>query len=216
MKKSTEVLGLKVMGIKEGCDKGVIADIVINAQAKKADYLILKDSRGYGFYGMNFSDLLGIGADYAVTASIGNIKKLYESKELLEAAEKGFYLMGATVLSSAGNIIGAVKDFSLDAKTGALDKVYLDNGMEFFADKILSLAGSTVFLALENEEFAPAQPSLSEIEESSVKFLLGKTVTSDVVSDDNAYTVMAGTELTQDVLNEAARHDLLLTLTLNV
>jgi|GEM_PF-6674011 len=216
MKKLTEVLGLRVMGIKEGRDKGIINDVVINASEKRVDILILKDSRGYGFYGLAFGEVLGIGADYAITASIEKIKKLYESKELLEVTEKGFYLQGATALSSAGDILGTVSDFGFTPKTGAIEKLYLENGAEFSADKIAVLAGNTVFLNLGDDVFTPAEPKLSDIEESSVKFLLGKTVKTAVTSDDGAFTAEEGTVLTEDILAEAARHDALLTLTLNI
>ncbi len=216
MKKSTEVLGLKVMGIKEGRDKGIIQDIVINAAEKSVDYLILKDSRGYGFYGINFKDVLGMGADYAITATIENVKKIYESKELLEVTEKGFYLLGATALSSVGDIIGEVSDFSFNPKSGAIEKLLLSNGNEFLSDKIAALAGNTAFLNLGDAEFAPEESAYSEIEEDSIRFLLGKAVKTAVTSEDGKFTVSAGTELTQEILKQAAAHDALLTLTLNV
>ncbi len=216
MKKATEILGLKVMGIKEGRDKGVIQDIVINAAEKSVDYLVLKDSRGYGFYGLAFKDVLGMGADYAITATVENVKKLYESKELLEVTEKGFYILGATALSSAGDIIGEVNDFGFHPKSGAIEKLFLSNGTEFLGDKVVSLAGNTAFLNLGEAEFAPEQPAYSEIEEDSIRFLLGKFVKTAVTSDDGAFTVEPGTELTRGLLEQAAAHDALLTLTLNV
>lgn len=215
MKKSTEVLGLKVIGIKEGTDKGVIQDIVIDAEGKKISHLILKDSRGYGFYGLAFGEVMGIGADYVIVPTISGVKKLYESQELLEVIEKGFYLLGATVLSSGGDIIGEVKDFSFNPKGGALERIMLNNGEDFPAEKIASLAGSTVFVNLGD---APSEHVLPEegIEADSVRFLLGKTLRSAVVSEDGAFVAEAGTLLTEEVLGEASKHDALLLLTLNV
>lgn len=218
MKKATEVLGLKVMGVKEGRDKGVIQDIVINAAKKSVEYLILKDSRGYGFYALAFKDVLGAGADYAVTASIENVKKLYESKELLEATEKGFYILGATVLSNTGDIIGEVADFCFSMKSGQLEKVILDNSTEFTFAQIETLAGSTVFIRLDDAHFEAAteDPKLSAIEGESIKFLLGKTVKSRTESEDGKFVVEESTVLTQSILDEAVKHDAILLLTLNV
>ena len=215
MKKSTEVLGLKVIGIKEGTDKGVIQDIVIDAEGKRISHLILKDSRGYGFYGLSFAEVLGIGADYVIVPTISGVKKLYESQELLEVIEKGFYLLGATVLSSGGDIIGEVEDFAFNPKGGALGRIMLNNGADFPAEKIESLAGSTVFINLDD---APIENALPEegIEGDSIRFLLGKTLRSAVVSEDGAFVAEAGTLLTEDILREANLHDALLTLTLNV
>lgn len=221
MKKSTEVLGLKVIGIKEGTDKGVIQDMIIDAAGKKISHLILKDSRGYGFYGLSFTDVLGIGADYAIIPTLGCIRKLYESGELLEALEKGFYLLGATALSSSGDIIGTVEEFAFAPKTGDLESVKLDNGLEYPAEQIANLAGNTVFLSLGEEEAAvvvEAEPALPEegIEADSIRFLLGKTLRATVTSEDGAITIPAGTLLSEDVLMEARKHDALLVLTLNV
>ena len=215
MKKSTDVLGLKVIGVKEGTDKGVIQDIVIDAEAKKVSCLILKDSRGYGFYGLSFVDIQGIGADYVITPTISSIRKLYESKELLEVIEKGFYLLGAAALSSEGDIVGVVKDFGFSPKTGALEKLMLDNGAEYLADKIRALAGSTVFLNLGETDFDPDEPK-GGIEADSFRFLLNKTLKNTVKSEDGKFVAEAGTLLGEEVLREAGKHDALLTLTLNV
>lgn len=217
MKRATEVLGLKVMGIREGRDKGIIQDVMINAAEKSVEYYIVKDSRGYGFYAIARKDVIGVGADYAVTPSIENVKKLYESRELLEATEKGFYMLGAAAISNAGDIIGEVNDFSYSGKNGEIQKLFLDNGNEFLADKIAALAGSTVFLNLGDEPFATSVTAKSMgIEEESIQFLLGKTVKSAVVSEDRQFSVDQDTVLTQEILEEAARHDAILILTLNV
>ncbi len=217
MKKSSEVLRLKVMGIREGRDKGTIEDILINAVTKLVEYYIIKHGRGYGFYALACKDVIGIGADYAITSSADNVKRLYEFKELLEATEKGFYIIGATVLSSSGDIIGEVNDFSYSEKTGELQKLFLDNGNEFLADKIAALAGNTVFLNLEEYPVAPPESDrLSEIEEESIQFLLGKTLKTAVISEDGEFHVDTNVVLTRELLEEAAKHDAILTLTINV
>ncbi|MEG1859258.1 MAG: hypothetical protein RR193_02855, partial [Christensenellaceae bacterium] len=112
MKKSSEVLGLKVMGIREGLEEGVAQDFMIDSTTKKVEYLILKNSSGYGFRALKISDILGIGADYIMTATVENARKIYESKDILEVIEKGFFMLGTTALSSTGDVIGRVTDFT--------------------------------------------------------------------------------------------------------
>jgi len=223
MKKSSEVLGLKVMGIKEGKDKGIVQDIVVDAAEKRVGYLIVKDSRGYGFYGLAYGDVLGIGANFVTTSSIDNVKKLYENREYLEAAETGFYVLGASVLTDSGDIVGEAVDFGFSVKTGQIETLIADNGAAFPAGKIAALAGSTVFVseAVQAQPAAvaaekPAPPKISELEVESVKFLTGKTVSSRVESIDGQFSIEEGTLLTEDILEEAAAHDALLMLTLNV
>jgi len=47
-------------------------------------------------------------------------------------------------------------------------------------------------------------------------YLLGMTVNEDVVSDDGLFIITAGTELTEDILDEAADHDALIKIALQV
>lgn len=212
MKKSSEVLGLKVMGIREGRESGVVQDIMVNAGAKSVEYLILKNSAGYEFRAVNLGDIVGIGVNYVVTGTVDNAKKLYESADILRAVEKGFFMLGATVLSSTGNILGAVKGFAFDEKTGFLSAVYLDNGAEYTAAQVASLAGNVVFV----DESAAEAPRVSRVNQESKQFLLGKTLVSDVGSDDGAFFAASGTVLTEAVLDEAELHDAILLMTLNV
>ncbi len=294
MKKSSEVLGLRMMGIREGMENGIAQDFMIDTDSKLVKYLILKSSTGYGFRVMNVTDVQAIGADYIISESIDNAINIYESKEIMEEIEKGFFILGTTVLSSSGDIIGTVSDFSFDEKSGQMDVIMLDDGNEFAADKIATLAGKMVFVdpsgksiaqmaemnaaaaapaadetpvmeELDPEPVAEAQsepepdPVVEEPEEiveeviieevveeivipepepeeeaqpepvveaepeeksaletESMAFLLGKTVKSEVVSDDGMFRLEPGTELTQEIINLADKHDAILTLTLSV
>ncbi|HMM30394.1 MAG TPA: PRC-barrel domain-containing protein [Clostridia bacterium] len=212
MKKSSEVLGLKVMGIKEGRESGIVQDIMINASAKSAEYLILKNSAGYEFRAINLGDVVGIGVNYVVTGTVENAKKLYESAEILRTIEKGFFMLGSTVLSSTGNILGTVKDFAFDEKTGLISVINLDNGAEFALAQVASLAGNVVFI----DQNADEAPRTSRVNQESKQFLLGKTLQNDVGSDDGEFFAAKGTVLTEEVLDEAELHDAILLMTLNV
>lgn len=146
MKKSSEVLGLTMIGIKEGTENGIAQDFMIDAASKLVKYLILKSASGYGFKVMKVTDIQGIGADYIMAPSVNNAVNIYESKNLMEEIEKGFFILGATVLSSNGDIIGVVTDFTFDKNTGQMGEIILDNGSEYNADKIATLAGKMVFI----------------------------------------------------------------------
>ncbi len=269
MKKSSEVLGLRVIGIREGMENGIAQDFMIDTESKKIKYLILKSSSGYGFRVMNVTDVEAIGADYIITGSVENAINIYESKEIMEEIEKGFFILGTTVLSSSGNIIGTVSDFTFEEKTGEMDRVILNDGYEFSASNIATLAGKMVFINEEGAVSKPAEPAIAEavaepvieeqiaeepaiieeatpvveeaviaeevpvaeievpaaaeeaparsaLEQESITFLLGKTVKSEVLSDDGMFRLEAGTELTEEIINLAEKHDAILTLTLSV
>ncbi len=261
MKKSSEVLGLKVIGIQEGQENGIAQDFMIDTISKNIKYLILKSSSGYGFRVMNVTDVEAIGTDYIITSSVENAINIYESKEIMEEMEKGFFILGTTVLSSTGDIIGTVADFTFEEKTGEMDTIILNDGNTFNASNIATLAGKMVFIdqqrqhmqpqeqiaqqqevavAIEEpvvepevileEQFVPEEVPVvveeapvveetserSALEQESIAFLLGKTVKSEVLSDDGMFRLEAGTELTEEIINLAEKHDAILTLTLSV
>ncbi len=229
MKKSSETLGLRVMGIKEGIEKGIAQDFMINASKRTVEYLILKEKNGYVFRAIATGDILGIGADYIMTSTIENAKKIYESKEIMKEIEDGFFILGASVLSSTGDMIGGIADFSFDEKTGELDTLYLDNGEEYSGNTITALSAQTVFIdksgnaalrqSVEEVSEAPAvkESKPSALEEESKAYLLGKVVKNDVTSDDGTFSLTEGTVLTEEILEQVAKHnDVLLTLTMDV
>ena len=79
MKQTKQVLGLPVMGMKEGVTQGIAVDFVIDAEAKKVRYIILKNEIGYGFRVLAVEDIAGIGTDYIMTSTVQNVKKLFDS-----------------------------------------------------------------------------------------------------------------------------------------
>ncbi|MGI6153325.1 MAG: hypothetical protein ACOYJB_05770 [Christensenellaceae bacterium] len=345
MKKASEVLGLSVLGIKEGAEKGITEDFMINAERKSVEYLILKSGHGYELRAIPIEDVLGIGEDYVMTSTIENAKMIYESQELLEIISNGFSILGAKLITNTGNVLGTISEFTFEESDGSLITLTLENGDEYDGTMLSSLAGQIAVIDLESQkeeeepsegeapsyfgnfmadapeeiieeeviteevqpedgptaedieserldderreeqarqdeeearlekerqeelqrqeerkqqlleeerrreeerleelrkeglldDVAPAeeeekssplealrqatQPKEqknSALEEQSASFLLGKTVKNDVVSEDGAIRLAAGTVLTQEVINMAKQHDLILTLTLNV
>ncbi|HBU12715.1 MAG TPA: hypothetical protein DEB31_08320, partial [Clostridiales bacterium] len=155
MKKSSDVLGLKVMGVKEGVENGIAHDFMIDPESRNVKYLMLKTDRGYGFRALETKDIIGVGADYIMTGSVENARKMYESPELLEEIEKGFYMLGTMMLTNDGDVIGKVQDFVFEEKGGEVYKMLLDNGEEYSSDVISSLAGGIVVVDLSKGQ--PAQ-----------------------------------------------------------
>ena len=202
MKRASEVLGLKVLGIREGMENGSAQDFMIDPQTRKVEYLVLKTNNGYGFNALRISDVMGIGADYIMTQTVENAKKMYESTEVLEVIERGFFMLGTTVLASTGDMVGKVEDFSFEEKTGEIGTLYLDNQTEFEGSKIVTMAGKMVFV---------------DPEGTNIQYLMGKTVKETVTSEDGSFRIEADTVLGEEILRQAARHDdVLLALTLNV
>ena len=245
MKRASEVLGLKVLGIKEGLENGIAQDLMIDPEDKKVEYLILKTNQGYGFKAIRIEDITGIGGDYIMTHTVENAKKMYESKEILEDIEKGFFILGTTVLASTGDIAGHVEDFSFDEKDGSIVTLYLENQSEFDGTKIVTMAGKMVFVDPQGVEMfqreeQPKEPEEQQtgleepqepeadtaevqqkpdhfFESETLRFLFGKTVKETVSSEAGSLTIEAGTVLDETILRQAVQHsDILLSLTMSV
>lgn len=227
MKRASEVAGLKVLGIMEGQENGNAQDFMVDPQTKRVEYLVLKTNHGYGFNALKVSDVMGIGADYIMTKSVENAKKMYESKEILEQIERGFFMLGTTVLSAAGDVVGKVGDFSFDEKEGTIGTLYLDDQTEIEGSRIVAMAGKMVFVGADGVSLPVTEPEPVEkveqprpedaFEKESFGYLMGKTTKDAIASEDGSFRIEAGTVLTADILKQAARFDdVLLALTLNV
>ena len=86
MKKTTQLLGLPIMGIKEGMQKGIVTDFMIDANTKKVMYLILREGKSYFFSVVKVEDIFGVGENFVTTPTIENIKALGNTEsEMMEA-----------------------------------------------------------------------------------------------------------------------------------
>ncbi|HHT86068.1 MAG TPA: hypothetical protein GXZ61_00145 [Clostridiales bacterium] len=174
MKQTKQVLGLPVMGMKEGVTQGIAVDFVIDAEAKKVRYIILKNEIGYGFRVLAVEDIAGIGTDYIMTSTVQNVKKLFDSPELLQEMEAALYgsdILGAKVLSVVGNVLPNVKEMVFDEKTGDIDSLILANGKDYLASVIATLARDVVFLDIMEQPDPDFyfEPEVEAVEETKLE-----------------------------------------------
>ena len=107
--------------------------------------------------------------------------------------------------------------------------VFVDDGAKTAAElresgEPAAAADDVAALAVEDEiveDFAEAAVAeealeLSEEDAQLVEFLIGKTLTEDVASADGVFTAARGVILTRDLVEQAAAHDALLSLTMSV
>lgn len=246
MKKSSQVIGLPLIGVREGTELGNASDFIIDAAEKKVRYIVFQGSQGYfGYSALPVSKVKGIGNDYIVTSTITNSEKLFQSKDTKDMGDNGFFILDANVVSCGGDALGSVADFAFDEKTGDIVMIFLENGIEISGDKIASLSRELVFVdeigtdeaAEEEESIAAEEPAEEETADEAVvepevqaeevnqpsavereqhDFLIGRTVVTDVLDDDGAILVAQGTEITEEVFAKANAAGKLLDLTLSV
>lgn len=115
MKKSVEILGIKVISITEGKQLGTVKELVINPAGGTVSGLIVDD--GKWFYGakvLPFSAIVGIG-EYAVTVEHSDqLATVAASPEFISLLDAGIKVIGAKVLTKSGRIQGKISEYTVD------------------------------------------------------------------------------------------------------
>ena len=76
MKEASQVIGLPLMGIKEGTTQGVAKDFIIDPKTKCVKSILLKLDRNYDYRELYTSDVIGIGKDYIIAQSLDKANRL--------------------------------------------------------------------------------------------------------------------------------------------
>ena len=216
MKSSSFITKLPIVSVNEGEQIVTIQSLVVSRSSKKVEYFTVNGGAGSIVPLMlPFKDVIGIGNDYVVVQSASTIKKLYDNAEFIAAAEEGVVLIGASVMSTAGDILEKVVDYVIDDKTGVIASLTLGNSQEIAGDKLVSISAKFIVVDLEGAA-APAAKAAAPALDENVAFLVGKVVNSDVASGDGEFVIKAGTALTAELVAEAEKRDMMLQLTMAV
>ncbi len=220
MKSSSFITKLPIVSVNEGEQIVTIQSLVVSRSSKKVEYFTVNGGAGSIVPLMlPFKDVIGIGNDYVVVQSAGMIKKLYDNAEFIAAAEEGVVLIGASVMSTAGDILEKVVDYVIDEKSGAIASLTLGNAQEIAGDKLVSISAKFIVVDLAGAAAPAAKAEEPEPEpelDENVAFLVGKVVNSDVASGDGGFVIKAGTVLTAELVTEAEKRDMMLQLTMAV
>lgn len=214
MKKGLQVVGMPVMGIKEGVQCGVAKSFVIDAQSKKISALILKgDKNEFDLRMIKTSDILNIGRDFIMTKTADNVKEVANASALI-------LLFGMNCIASSGDVIGKVKDFSFAETSGEIQGLEIDSGAEFTGNEIVTISSDFIFLSSEikaEESSAPsAAAGISSYEREQREFLIGKTVSANIMDASGKVLIAKGTVITESDIDIAQKSQLLTDLTLSV
>lgn len=214
MKKGLQVVGMPVMGIKEGVQCGIAKSFVIDVQTKKISAMILKgDKNEFDLRMIKTGDVLNIGKDFIMTKSAENVKEVANAGALI-------LLFGMNCVSSSGDISGKVKDFTLNEKTGDIQTLELDSGTEINGSEIVTISNDFIFLSsdpiVEEDGTASGSSGYSAYEREQREFLLGKTVGSNIVNANGKVLIQKGAVITEADIDIAQKAQLLTDLTLSV
>ncbi|MGI6174849.1 MAG: hypothetical protein ACOYJC_01540 [Christensenellales bacterium] len=213
MKTASTVVKLPVVGVKEGEQIAFVKNLLVSSTSKKVEYLSVEHEDNTIIPSLiSFKDILGIGQDYIVVQSAECIKKVYDSKPLIAAAEESLLLLGTQVLNFTGDILDTISDYAIDEKTGRIEKLFLQNAQEINGASLITL--SAKFAMVDTDKNANSADNT--LDESTITYLLDKRVKSDVKSEDGSFVIAKDTVLTQDLIQQAEQQGVLLQLTMEV
>lgn len=117
--RSIDIKGLAVFEIASGREIGKVSELLINAQEKSVQYLVIDVPNWYfGSYVIPFNQTEGIGEDAVIIESESLIKKLNDDPEAIKLVESGVTLIGSKVLTKKGKHIGKVTEIYIDENDG--------------------------------------------------------------------------------------------------
>lgn len=117
--RSIDIKGLAVFDIANGCEIGKVSELLINAQKKSVQYLVIDVPNWYfGSYVIPFNMTEGIGKDAVMIESDSLIRKLNDEPEAITLVESGVSLIGSKALTKKGKFIGRISEIYIDENTG--------------------------------------------------------------------------------------------------
>ncbi len=117
--RSIDIKGLAVFEIASGREIGKVSELLINANEKSIEYLVIDLPNWYcGAHVIPFHLTEGIGEDAVIIESEKLIRKLSEDPEAVRLVESGVTLIGSKVLTKKGKHIGHINEIFIDENSG--------------------------------------------------------------------------------------------------
>ncbi|MEG6520429.1 PRC-barrel domain-containing protein [Desulfotomaculum sp. 1211_IL3151] len=244
MKLKSNIVGLPVLSIVEVASLGKVEELVINPNTGSVDYLIIEPEQWYlERRVISIQDVLGIGEDALTTETKAKVVNITAVPNALELISKGVAVIGSKVITKKGRINGLIDELSIDEETGKIHAcrwVATDNsrtgyiptnlvvtfgqGMlvveENFDVALAEDPSQLIVAAIENTESEKTPPSVLEdplkiFEDKQKQYLIGRTVTLDIIADDGQTIAKEGDKITQQMVDRAVTADKFVELTLN-
>ncbi|MCP1111531.1 uncharacterized protein YrrD [Lachnospiraceae bacterium PF1-21] len=232
MNKATYLLTLPILEIEKGLDLGRAAGVLLNSSTQKV-YLTLENGHPGQAKILDTADIEGVGEQYLLIKNKEVLKSVLEDTSISEMLKECYLLLGVEVVDASGTRLGEIQDLVFDEQY-IISSLILNSGQELEAESILSVCHDRIFVSVEKakeqryvkpeyvkpEPVRPESAKQAPAKEEGAKaqaengnatyvgFKMGKTV----VSDDGKFRVEKGTVITEALMQEAERHNALLSI----
>ncbi len=203
MRKSTEISNLPVFSILDGKEVGSVSSLLINADKRTIDYLIIKtNSLEFGIKAIPFGKIEGIG-DFAVTIEdAASIVELSATPSAHDMLEKNIQIINNKVMTKKGSLLGKVSEYYIDEKTGTIlgtvlkaasdDKIILQKDVVTFGKEVVVVIEDIANQLISFDEFAKSAETLAVTYEPAPEPLI--TVADTVAAAVNIYEATVASE----------------------
>ncbi|CCO07424.1 PRC-barrel domain-containing protein [Desulforamulus hydrothermalis] len=244
MKLKSQIVGLPVISIVEVASLGKVEDLVINPDTGSVDYLVVEPEQWYKERRLlAMQDVAGIGEDAITTETGTNVVSVSSQPAAIELLQKNIKIVGCPVMTKKGRLQGTVDEILVDEQTGKIAACHWtagDNGNnglipanlvitygkemlvvaeDFAANLVQDMAGLPTAAvrqpAEEKVKLQASQDPLQFFEDKQKQYLIGRIVTTDILSDEGEIIAEQGQRVTQDMVDRAVAADKFVELTLN-
>lgn len=147
MERLSRVMGLRVLGIKEGVECGQISEFVVDQESKMIKFVVLDSGKGcFGLQVLPIEAVSGMGQDFTTTATAETVTNVWETEEAMKLAFSDADIINARVVSSTGDVLGKIVDFEFAPESGEIETYVMEDGTEIGKRSIFTLSRGTVFV----------------------------------------------------------------------
>ncbi|MEW6725984.1 PRC-barrel domain-containing protein [Desulforudis sp. 1088] len=244
MRRSREIVGLPVISINEAAEVGQVKGLLVNPATGSAEFIVINRDGGFReCLVVRFKDIESIGPDVLTVARAEVPVTLSSVPEALKVLDQQVGLIGTPVMTRKGKIAGVIREFAVDEESGLITGLEIAlPGQDKAAGVIPTInvaAYGRKFVVINNDlpaalvpgfdhlepasqngqpaeaKAAEAADPLKYFEEQQKQYLLGRTVTKQIVADDGTVVAEAGEVVTKEVIDRAIQHNKYIELTLN-
>ncbi len=200
--RSRDVIGKKVVSVKEGMRLGQVRWPVVDSVHQKVIGFIVDDRQWFletkiilfqSIRGME-DELITVDDKSALTA-VRDLQKIHHH------LEENVQLINMKIISESGKFLGRVEDFSFNVQTGKIEDYHIkESPLSLDGRDVLSL-GQDMLIVKEESVISMSEPVASSLsgfdlnslfEKRQVDFLLGKTMVRDIRDNQGGVLAAAG------------------------
>jgi len=244
VKLKSQIVGLPVLSIIDVASLGKVEDLVINPDTGSVDFLIVEPEQWYLERRLiSIQDVAGIGEDALTTETKTNVVSIAKVPAALELLKREVEVTGSRVMTRKGRLNGTIDEIVIDEQTGKISAcrwvagdgsrtglipadlvitfgkgmlVVKENFEAALVENTSQIHTETVHMpVVEKAPAEAAEDPLQFFEDKQKQYLIGRTVTTDILSDNGEMIAEQGQRVTKEMVDNAVAADKFVELTLN-